>query len=366
MKKFLQAFLTLLCVVTCAFGFTACGEESENETSKKPEVPQIRDDIFAPNLVSLGDYLYWEPYERATAYTIYQGNTELATVTQNYYHIGELEEDTFFTATATYSDITSEHSRPVRVSKNTGFTGDEILAFSPIESLGTQNVPSTVRKIVITSDTAAIVEGSFILEPRNTDITFALTNITLTSTAATGVIHTADGSYDRTTNDWSIIFQVEGVCAVEGAELPAPSAPKANSGDDGEDGTNGVNAVLASSVVVTGNGNLSFIGGKGQNGARGADSDFLSYSTYGHGGNGGDGGSALICKYLLLNMNNNGTLTLANGAGGAAGGRGKDNNPVSESLPHFSHSAAECDGVEGSAGQSSVQFSLTLGGTLNK
>ena len=360
MKKLSKiAMFVLLCVMLVCFVLAAC--DTDNNTNGK--VPDIRNDHFAPVMVSLGEWLYWEPCIGAVSYDIYRGENKIANVTDTRYFVGEHSNDTYYSAVANYKGGSSDHSTPTLVSKNVGYTDDEILDLSNFNGEAV-TVTSKTRKVVVKYSEQKELYTSFIIETRTTDIVFELTNATLVGLGQYGVISTPNGQYDRASNNFSIVFDVEGECGVKGLQPATPSKPAKNSGSAGDNGANGVKAVLASSVVVVGSGTMTFIGGKGQNGAPGADSDMLSSASYGHGGNGGNGGGALVCKYLLLDMQENGTLSLVNGMGGENGGRGI--GATLTDMSHLSHTAAQCDGSDGSVGKSYIQISVVIGGTLNK
>lgn len=360
MKKLSKsAWLVLICVMLVCSQLVACNTNS-NPGGK---VPDIRNDFFAPVVVSLGQWLYWEACAGAVSYDIYCGSNKIANVTDTRYFVGEHSSDTYYSAVANYAGGSSERSTQTLVSKNVGYTEEETLDLSNFEG-GEVTISSKIRKVVVKYSEQKSLRSTFNIETRSTDIVFELANATLEGLGQYAVISTPNGKYDRPSNNFSIVFDVEGECGVKGLQQEAPSKPAKNSGSAGDDGASGVKAVLASSVVVVGSGTLTFTGGKGQNGAPGADSDMLSSASYGHGGNGGDGGGALVCKYLLLNMQPNGVLNLVNGKGGEKGGRGS--GATLTDMTHLSHTAAQCDGSAGSVGKSQVQISVVIGGTLNK
>lgn len=375
MKRKISVILLALASAIClAFALAACtGGNEEVKLNKAP--PEIRNDYFAPSIYSLGKYICWDECINATSYKVFKGSVFIGETSEHKFFVGESSHDEKYKVKAVYGDNISDYSNETLVSKNTGITDEETLNFSDKNGFEeVYSIPADVRKVIIHKETLSDFIANFKIEDRVTDLILDLKNVNISGKAAEDYSYCIFGSsIDRNKDNWSLIFSVEGQCTVAGGNYTTSiNKPKINSESKGASGGEGQGAVFGSSVVVEGTGTLTFKGGKGQNGGKGADVNILGL-TYGDGGDGGDGGFALKCKYLLVDLLPGYNLELIEGIAGQNGGKGARKNfsvglGASSALIDLSvHSGhSECDGVSGKSGKSEIQKEFVINGNLKR
>lgn len=319
-KSFMRVLLTVV-MLLCAMCFVACGQGNKND-NKKP--PKTETKILSPYVVSLGDYISWDVAKNADKYDIYKNGVYLETTTQTEYFIGDTSADEEYYVIAKNENIESEKSNIAYVSKNQNYDSGEILDLTgEMQYSGT--VKSGIRKIIIGQDVSSAFYLSIEIEERSTDLIFRLNNI-----AITGSITTANCSYSRKTNNYSVIFEITGECFVRGENgadgVDWSDKRYDNKELDAGEGYRGKDAVIVPSMIVRGNGNLSIVGGNGGNGGIGSSTtDFEKVNCPGAGSNGGNGGAAVKTSHIILRMDSgNCSVSLSDGKGGQKGKPGKN------------------------------------------
>ena len=319
-KSFIRVLSTVV-MLLCAMCFVACGQGNKND-NKRP--PKTETKILSPYVVSLGDYISWDAAKNADKYDIYKNGVYLETTTQTEYFIGDTSADEEYYVIAKNENIESEKSNIAYVSKNQGYDSGEILDLTgKMQYSGT--VKSEIRKIIIGKDVSSAFHLSIEIEERSTDLIFRLNNV-----AITGSINTANRSYSRKTNNYSVIFEISGECSIRGENgldgTDWSDKRYDNKELDAGEGYSGKDAVIVPSMIVRGNGNLSVVGGNGGNGGIGSSTtDFEKVNCPGVGSNGGNGGAAVKTSHMILRMDSgNCSVSLLDGKGGLKGNPGKN------------------------------------------
>lgn len=319
-KSFIRVLLTVV-MLLCAMCFVACGQGNKND-NKKP--PKTETKILSLYVVSLGDYISWDAAKNADKYDIYKNGVYLETTTQTEYFIGDTSADEEYYVIAKNENIESEKSNIAYVSKNQDYDSGEILDLTA-EIQYSSTIKSEIRKIIIGQDVSSAFNLSIEIEERSTDLVFQLNNV-----AITGSITTANCSYSRKTNNYSVIFEISGECSIRGENGLDGTDWSDKSYDNKEldagEGYSGKDAVIVPSMIVCGNGNLSVVGGNGGNGGKGSSTtDYEKNNCPGVGSNGGNGGAAVKTSHLILRMDRGEcTVSLSDGKGGLKGNPGKN------------------------------------------
>lgn len=359
MRKNVKTALFLSVILCLTMISSGCGNTNNN---KKP--PQTETKILAPYVISFGNYLSWDEAKNADEYDVYKNGVYLETTAKTFYFTQETSGDDEYYIVAKNKDMQSEKSNIAFVSKNKNFASDEILDLTDKSNFHGTIAPE-IRRVIIGNDTDSVFGILAEIEDRTSDLTFLLNNVTVN-----GSIFTKNRSYSRKDNNYSVIFDVTGECAIRG-----------ENGLDGSDwsdarfdnlefiageGENGQDAVIVPSAVVVGSGNLSVCGGNGGNGGVGSSTtEYETVSGPGPGANGGNGGSAVKTSHLFLNMNGGEySVSISDGKGGLKGKPGKNGSIYTGPLATIMWSDVYDIGKAGVDGKSIVVSRKVLKGKL--
>lgn len=305
-KELLTILLVFMCFAT-SISFVACA----------PKAPRI-DAWF--------NVVYWDNVEDAEYYNIYQDDKVIESTRKNSYIFDNLKDDATVAITAVNeSGKESPKSNTILLYKITGFDEGESQTIE-LENNQTYRVDSRIRYLKITGESTGVdIE---INTARKTDLIIELNNVEMKSTGQ-HCIHTVNNLYNLDDVKFALIFIINGTNTIQGSAGESVTAqPEVNSQQCGYKGPDGYSAIVAPTVVMTGEGSLSLVGGNGGTGGIGASSKgWFSTSVYGKGGDGGDGAPAIICKNLILALNSGNRLMLSGGKGGN-GGRPGENGSV--------------------------------------
>lgn len=317
--------LTVVTIAVSTFFMCGCGSAGQN---RKP--PKVSDDMLAPRIISFGNILWWDDVIKATDYEVYRNDVLCDTVKTAMFRLTNVTEDSeyFVVAVDKKTSERTEKSNIVTVSQNNNFTAEQTLDLTGGGSYSGE-IPPSVRQVIIGGASRSDFNLSAVLQERANDITFVISNVSIT-----GFIATENFSYKRADNDYNVIFDVTGQCAVKGP-----------TGDDGFDysekiydnkeidagsGSNGGSPLVLSSIVVCGSGNLSIVGGNGGNGGIGSSTTkWEAVNGPGAGADGGDGGDAVKCAYLVVDMDSDEcNVCISDGVGGAKGKPGTNGSII--------------------------------------
>lgn len=334
--------------IALIFGLFGCDASTSSSSIKI----SLSDKISAPRIISYGSYLTWNSVNYATDYDIYKNDVLVDTTSSTSYEFKELDKDEefFVIAKDTKNNRFSKPSNTVIASKNTHFFDSEILDLSGKSSFyGT--ISASIRKVVVHKQVSTKLDFFAYIDPRNSDLTFELANVTLT-----GQIATQDKQYSRLTDDYNVIINVTGNCSINGQNgISQTDIWEDNSEMDGIDGGNGLDAIIAPTVVVKGNGSLTVRGGDGGNGGKGASTTQWSDKTIGKGSNGGNGGSGILTQYLVVDMDNdNSKVEVYGGSGGSKGNPGDNVSSITGPLVSMMYETVYNIGKPGASGKSVV------------
>ena len=127
MKKFFKLFGYLSVALPLALCFSACNltsEEEETENNTPPNIEEETIDVSAPYILSLGDFIIWEPSRNADEYLVYCDEELVMTTEDTRVEVDDLSEDHIYTVVARnieYDEL-SEESNEAVVSKNSNFS----------------------------------------------------------------------------------------------------------------------------------------------------------------------------------------------------------------------------------------------------
>ena len=367
MKKFFKLFGCLSVVLPLALCFSACNltsEEEETENNTPPNIEEETIDVSAPYILSLGDFIIWEPSRNADEYLVYCDEELVMTTEDTRVEVDDLSEDHIYTVVARnieYDEL-SEESNEAVVSKNSNFADNEVLDLSGQNIGSIYTIRSSIRKVICKAETPQVYNTTFILDRRKNDIIFELENVTFQSKDE-AVISTYDGTYSRAREDWNLILDISGECGIDGiAQTEVPQQPENNTEQRGYSGLAGTSGIIAPTVVVRGEGYIDVIGGNGGQGGQGADSTFFAAKFYGDGGNGGKGGDGIATQYFVLQMESTGVVRVRAGNGGNGGSPGSNGSIITG--PWSTSDYSEHYGLDGADGTTIRGEVITLGGTL--
>ena len=374
-KKFLLLVCSLLLVPAlflmsaCDFIFSDDFLFDDDKPQDDPNDPPIIEEeekikVSAPYILSLGDFIIWEPSRNADEYLVYCDEELVMTTEDTRVEVDDLSEDHIYTVVARnieYDEL-SEESNEAVVSKNSNFADNEVLDLSGQNIGSIYTIRSSIRKVICKAETPQVYNTTFILDRRKNDIIFELENVTFQSKDE-AVISTYDGTYSRAREDWNLILDISGECSIKGiAQDEIPPQQPTNAQKRGMNGINGTIGIIAPSVIVRGGGFFDILGGDGGVGGRGSTSTFFSFSFYGDGGNGGKGGDGIATQYFVLQMENTGVVRVEAGNGGNGGSPGVNGSIITG--PWSTSDYAEHYGLGGADGTTIRGEIITVGGTL--
>lgn len=344
MRKLFGRMSILSVAVICGTMMSACGGGLS---------------IEKPSVSSYGNVMFWEEVEGADSYLIDFG-TEQEEVYSNYYIAERQTSNTRVGVRAKVGEKVSRKSNEVSLIKTDGFSVEETYKIELTDGKIYDIRPE--HNFVQISGSA--LDSQIIIQSRSRDLVIELNSVTLSSKQGEACVSTADGVYDSSRLNFTVVFIVNGSNTISGSNFTkTPSKQATNSGKKGTRGGDGGSGLIAPNVVMTGSGALTIRGGDGGNGGDGADSAGWSTASYGNGGDGGDGGSGVLSTNFIVAMDIGGVVKTYGGNGGTGGHFGSNGSIVSGPLESIANNFK--NGAMGSVGNNYRGKLVRLSGSFN-
>lgn len=362
MKKVFSFILVVLFIFPI-MTFFACDNGNSNGNIKPPN---LSDSVVSPYVTQYGGMLNWYKINGAVKYEIYKDGNYIDSTTSDIYQTADFDSDHEYSVVAVdKEDKKSAKSNAVVVYKRGNFKQEEIIYYNSSVNGSKIVVESGVRKLVFgIEEKDPSVE--IIIKDRVADLIIELESVNLSGKTDKDCISTEDGKRGK---DWNLIFEIEGDCSITGGAGWSADPEFSYAIDtemNGRPGKDGKRAIVASKIVVEGNGTLALHGGKGGNGENGSATSSGASAVPGKGSNGGNGGDGVFCDAIVLNSINLTKVELKGGKGGNKGNPGANGSVLTGPACSLVWGTVYDIGKPGTAGISLVGMSIVFNGNLEK